>query len=107
ANFDKCCDWKGYQTLNVVTAYPDGVSPYGLHNMAGNVREWVADWYNGTYYAVSPTRNPKGPDIAMRRVARGGSWTNSKDYLRVTRRDTVPSDERSPTLGFRCAKSAQ
>jgi formylglycine-generating enzyme required for sulfatase activity len=60
-----------------VGSYPLGASPYGALDMAGNVWEWVNDWYDSGYYSVSPYSNPQGPDSGIYRVLRGGSWYQS------------------------------
>ncbi|MCP9455960.1 MAG: formylglycine-generating enzyme family protein, partial [Nitrospira sp.] len=60
ANFDR--EWDHERTLYPVGSLPDGDSPYGVKDMAGNAREWVADWYDAEYYAQAPDRNPQGPE---------------------------------------------
>jgi formylglycine-generating enzyme required for sulfatase activity len=65
-----------------VGSHPDGASPYGALDMAGNVREWVADWYDKDYYSRSVFSNPNGPDFGSFRVRRGGSFL---DYQRNVR----------------------
>ncbi len=69
-----------------VDSHPDGASPYGALDMAGNVWEWVADWYDETYYSDAPTHNPQGPDSGERRVVRGGSFDMSESRLRTAYR---------------------
>jgi len=88
-----------------VGTYPSGASPYGVLDFAGNVWEWVADRYDGSYYSVAPTANPKGPDLGGKRVLRGGSWHGTADLIQSTlRRGDSPSWE-DQYLGFRCAAS--
>ena len=60
-----------------VGSYEADKSPYGAYDMAGNVQEWVADWYDDNYYRTSPSRNPQGPQTGRARVLRGGSWRDS------------------------------
>jgi formylglycine-generating enzyme required for sulfatase activity len=87
-----------------VGLYPLGASPYGALDMAGNVMEWVADWYDAAYYAHSPTSNPQGPVIGSYRVVRGGSWQSTDDLVRSAHRHFGP-DGGSEYIGFRCALS--
>jgi len=69
-----------------VGSFPEGASPYGVLDMAGNVSEWVADWYSPEYYRDSPLENPTGPSEGEMRVARGGSWKNPFFGARSTNR---------------------
>jgi formylglycine-generating enzyme required for sulfatase activity len=85
-------------------AYPAGASPYGVLDMAGNVTEWVSDWYDPSYYAVSPQQNPQGPDSGQYRVARGGSWEDVFLIIRAAYRVAYPPDE--VAIGFRCVVPA-
>ena len=95
------------ESLMLVGSFPTGVSPYGVHDMVGNVQEWVADWYAGDYYARSPRNNPKGPDNGIARVLKGGSWRHQKSHhvLNAHREYRVP-DYSSNFVGFRCAWDA-
>jgi len=64
--------------IREVGRYPSGASPYGMLDMAGNVREWVNDRYGASYYHDSPYSDPTGPTTGSERVQRGGEWyTNS------------------------------
>ena len=70
-----------------VGSYPAGVSVYGVHDMVGNIWEWVSDWYDPKYYHESPSRNPKGPEKGRFWGFRGGGWTCTPYYRGVYRRD--------------------
>jgi formylglycine-generating enzyme required for sulfatase activity len=82
---------------------PLGQSPYGAMDMAGNVWEWVADWYAADYYRDAPLRDPKGPDSGSLRVIRGGCWESGSDSLRVSCRKPVVAGTWAYNVGFRCA----
>jgi len=94
-----------------VGIYPDGSSPYGALDMAGNVWEWVNDWYDSSYYQSSPPSNPQGPSSGQYRVVRGGAWLNSNDYVvRSARRDWGSPEftfVNFSNVGFRCAMDAE
>jgi sulfatase modifying factor 1 len=99
-----------------IDSYPEGVSGYGLYNMAGNVFEWVEDWYDPKYFKSSTALNPPGPDNGYNfanqgpvRVLRGGSWLAPETSLHTSHRFWNHPDNNSYGigLGFRCAKSAQ
>ncbi|MCX6053416.1 MAG: formylglycine-generating enzyme family protein [Chloroflexi bacterium] len=87
----------------IVGSYTTGMSPYGALDMAGNVWEWVADWY-GPYTAGTVT-NPQGPSSGDYRTCRGGSWFNDFVSLRSVSRCKSPQTNSSNVLGFRCAFS--
>jgi serine/threonine-protein kinase len=94
----------GKGDTTAVGSYPGGASPYGAMDMAGNVWEWVADWYDDKYYANSPRNNPPGPDPKQARVLRGGSWNYGQDFVRAAYRIGNTPGNRSYGVGFRCAQ---
>lgn len=97
---------KGEVLTLPVGSLPEGVSPSGLFDMAGNASEWVQDWFEPYYYLRAPRENPRGPDGKLLKVVRGGSWLKPASSLRTADRDYgLPTDQQSGT-GFRCAKDA-
>jgi formylglycine-generating enzyme required for sulfatase activity len=91
---------------SAVASYPRGASPYGVLDMAGNVWEWVADWYDSDYYGASPHSNPRGPASGSERVMRGGSWYSGLQSERVAFRGSSIPDGSYSNLGFRCVIGA-
>ncbi|NLG27110.1 MAG: SUMF1/EgtB/PvdO family nonheme iron enzyme [Chloroflexi bacterium] len=88
-----------------VGAYPLGDSPYGCADMAGNVWEWVQDWYSPGYYALAEPVNPSGPAHGLYRVLRGGGWMSNEWRMRTARRFRGDPTFRCVDLGFRVAVS--
>lgn len=109
ANFDqKPTPEKVYSDrLKPVGSYENGKSPQGVYDMAGNVWEWVGDWYDKKYYRVSPKKNPKGPERGEEKVMRGGSWDDHPSPLRSSDRSKLLPSERNDSVGFRCAKDVR
>jgi formylglycine-generating enzyme required for sulfatase activity len=96
----------GYALTAPVGSFPSGASPYGALDMAGNVWEWVADWYGESYYSDSPTENPTGPR-GNERTQRGGAWYDNGSWVRCTVRHHTRPWNRCDDLGFRCAVPAE
>jgi len=86
-----------------VGSYPLGASPYGALDMAGNVWEWVNDWWQSDYYSFSSPSNPPGPITGTYKVLRGGVWYGDDYGLRVAYRSDYTPPNRSSYIGFRCA----
>jgi formylglycine-generating enzyme required for sulfatase activity len=97
----------GHRDTSPVDAFPGGRSPLGLLDMAGNVMEWVGDWYDRRYYETSTDTNPIGPLDGQFRVIRGGSWLGSAEDAQVTHRLNYEPGVSRANLGFRCAMTAQ
>lgn len=88
-----------------VGSYPP--NGYGLYDMVGNVWEWVSDWWDRGYYAVSPERNPQGPATGAYKVIRGGGWSDDDDRNLMNHyRNYASPSMRAYSMGLRCAKSA-
>lgn len=101
----------GYARTAPVGSFPQGASPAGALDMAGNVWEWTADWYAADYYEESPEENPLGPARGRWRAIRGGSWVESAYEgivlsSRASNRAYLDPSRGQPDLGFRCALDA-
>ncbi len=97
ANYQGC-----KQCTSPVGSFPNGASSFGVLDMAGNVWEWVSDWYGYDYYAHSLLINPRGPESGVAKVVRGGSWFNIERHLKVSYRSYSNPGTRTANLGFRC-----
>ncbi len=87
-----------------VGTYP--ANGFKLHDMAGNVWEWVSDWYAPNYYSRAQYLNPQGPESGLMRLVRGGAWVNADGrYLRCACRHKIPPDSYAYSIGFRVAYS--
>ena len=95
----------GYEATAPAGTFKRDVSPFGVADGAGNVMEWVADWYAEDAYRDPVDENPKGPDHGVYRVMRGGGYTTSGSDVRITSRSKMVPDFRDETIGFRCAIS--
>jgi formylglycine-generating enzyme required for sulfatase activity/predicted Ser/Thr protein kinase len=97
----------GFAFTAPVGSFPAGASPYGILDMAGNVWEWTADWFDPDYYQASPGRDPRGPAAGLSRVVRGGSWLNGPELIRSANRSSERPDQRLNVLGFRVAMDSR
>jgi formylglycine-generating enzyme len=96
----------GADTVSPIGNRDKGMSPYGVHDLAGNLYEWVADWYDEAVYTTQPTINPRGPAAGATKVQRGGSYINNPYRLRASFRTKGDPTEHDPNVGFRCAHDA-
>ena len=101
-NYENCLG-----NMSTVRGYELGRSPYGAYDMAGNVWEWVTDWYGENYYVDSPLTNPSGPAEGNVRVIRGGAWDDVNYHVRTTYRSWRDPLEPGSKVGFRCVTHGQ
>ncbi|MEI6244552.1 MAG: SUMF1/EgtB/PvdO family nonheme iron enzyme [Acidobacteriota bacterium] len=85
----------------VTLGEPNG---YGLFGIGANIHEWCADWHAAEYYAVSPLRNPTGPDSGVRRASRGGAWRHAMTLSRCAQRSKIDPSFRYTDYGFRVVR---
>ena len=95
----------GLRGVVEVGSFPEGASPFGVLDMAGNAAEWVADAFDPAYYTYGPVQNPSGPDAVLDHGLRGGSWAAPCEHAQTFFRDSSHSVRPNPRVGFRCARS--
>jgi formylglycine-generating enzyme required for sulfatase activity len=95
----------GQQGVLPVGSFPQGASPYGALDMAGNVAEWVADYFGSNYYSYAADHNPLGPRAVLDHGLRGGSWASPSAHAQTFFRDSSHSVRPNPRVGFRCART--
>jgi formylglycine-generating enzyme required for sulfatase activity len=95
---------EGAETVSPIGNRKKGQSPYGIHDLAGNLYEWTTDWYDEEYYKKIPAINPQGPAEGTAKVQRGGSYINTPYRLRSSFRTKGDPTEHEPNVGFRCAQ---
>ena len=98
---------EGAETVSPIGNRHPGSSLYGVHDLAGNLYEWVTDWYDEAFYTRQPARNPRGPVEGTTKVQRGGSYINGPYRLRSAFRTKGDPTEHDPHVGFRCAQDAR
>ena len=104
AVFSSGGDGCGKGSTWAVGSKPKGASPYGAHDMSGNVWEWVLDWHDSGFYVKSPTNDPINFQVSSYRVIRGGSWVYPAGGLRAGNRFSYDPGYAVYDLGFRCAR---
>ena len=95
---------EGSDTVSAIGNRDKGKSPYGVHDLAGNLYEWTTDWYDEEFYSKNPAINPRGPAEGTAKVQRGGSYINGAYRLRSSFRTKGDPTEHDPNVGFRCAQ---
>lgn len=108
ARFNQFWEQMGLDVMVPVDSMPDGKSPFGVYHMAGNVKEWVDDWYDSEYYRSRTHKmNPKSPPGGIFKVIKGGSWNDMAGFIYSSFRNNSRPEIRLEDYGFRCAKNAE
>ena len=103
ANYSKTEGKDTYERTAPAGKFP--ANDLELYDMAGNVQEWVGDWYQEDYYSTEEAANdPKRPSTGVWRVLHGGSWIDNPGNLRASGRFAIVPEVRSSAIGFRCAR---
>ena len=103
-------DWPEYRNRwerEVLGPYPVGQgtpNSYGLYDIGENVHEWCLDWFDENYYVVSPSSNPRGPEVGTRKASRGGSWRHRIKVSRCAARSSIPPEFEYADYGFRVVR---
>ena len=93
------------EVLLLVGKLLSGATPEGVHDLAGNIAEWVYDWYDKNYYRNSPYKNPRGPKNGKFHTIRGGAWNSLPDYMRSAFRYGYNDGNDFYGIGCRCART--
>lgn len=91
--------------IGQVGKHPEGMGPFGNHDLAGNAWEWVADWY-APGFSRAQAQNPKGPETGTSKVLRGGGWSDPAERITATKRMYASPEQRAEDIGFRCASDS-
>ena len=105
ANFNSSNSGRCSDGTTKVGSYPDGASPYGVLDLAGNVWEWTNDWYDWTYYQSSPEQDPMGPATGYQKIVKGGAWDYSANVMTISYNSDHQPKEFKSSFGFRCTRA--
>jgi formylglycine-generating enzyme required for sulfatase activity len=102
-NLDKIAWYSGNSKGQSHEVGQKQANAFGLYGTLGNVRQWMADWYDEKYYKPASATDPMGPARGTERVLRGGSWGNNPRNVRASDRSRNEPSVRDDNIGFRCA----